>query len=318
MDRPREPLPTRVEATPSLPPEYATRSTPGLDALGADAHRRRPALPSTVTSACCWPGPTAINLTAIREPAAVAIAHVVDSLSGVAVLRERGVDRFIDLGLRRRLPGPAARGGPARGAALLLEPVAKKAAFLSAVAAATGLAGDGRGGAGPRRGAGRRCRASRPLAGGHRPRRRPASAELVELAFPLLAPGGVPRRLEARRPRAELAAAERAIDALGGGIDRGPAGRGRPGSTAIAWSSSRARGRVPGRLPARPGVAQAPAMVSDTLLDWTACASPCSPTSMQPARPRCRPRQCRCRSTPSGTSATSSATAPSPTASSTA
>ena len=34
MDRPREPLPTRVEDTPALPPAYDDALDAGLDALG--------------------------------------------------------------------------------------------------------------------------------------------------------------------------------------------------------------------------------------------------------------------------------------------
>ena len=130
MDRPREPLPTRVEDTPELPAEYDAR---------ARGRARRPALTLSPAARAAIDGHVrlllawteAINLTGIREPAAVATAHVVDSLSGVGVLRERGIDRFIDLGSGGGYPGlPIAAALPA-ARALLLEPVAKKAGFLS-------------------------------------------------------------------------------------------------------------------------------------------------------------------------------------------
>ena len=46
-----------------------------------------------------------INLTAIRDPEAVAIGHVVDSLSALPVMRERGLRRFVDLGSGGGFPG---------------------------------------------------------------------------------------------------------------------------------------------------------------------------------------------------------------------
>jgi 16S rRNA (guanine527-N7)-methyltransferase len=159
---------------------------------------------------------TAINLTAIREPGAVALAHVVDSLSAVGVLRDRGIDRFIDLGSGGGYPGiPLAVALPATRA-LLVEPVAKKARFLSVAASAVGMAGTVETAA---------VRAEAlALDGRHRGRwpavtaRAVASfAELVELTFPLLAPGGVLVAWKRSALAGELAAGQRAIAALGGG-----------------------------------------------------------------------------------------------------
>ena len=139
MDRLREPLPTRVEDTPELPAAYDTALGAGLDALALTlSPTARAAIDGHVRLLLAWT--VAINLTGIREPAAVATAHVVDSLTGVAVLRELGIERFIDLGSGGGYPGlPIAAALPA-ARALLLEPVAKKAGFLSAAANATGLA----------------------------------------------------------------------------------------------------------------------------------------------------------------------------------
>lgn len=164
----------------------------------------------------------AINLTAIREPAAIATGHLLDALAAVPLLRARGVDAFVDLGSGGGVPGlPVAIGLPA-SRALLVDSIGKKVRFLAtaiealvaadllepdrveAVAArAETLAVD-------RRHRGRwpavLARAVAPL------------AELAELAFPLLVEGGV---LVAWKRRTsldeELAALEAALPALGGG-----------------------------------------------------------------------------------------------------
>ena len=80
----------------------------------------------------------------------------------------------------------------------------------------------------------------------------PASPELVELAFPLLEPGGCLVAWKRGDLDAELAAAERAIDALGGGsIEVRPvAVDGLDGHRLIVATS---RGRVPPGYPRDPG-----------------------------------------------------------------
>ena len=78
----------------------------------------------------------AINLTAIRDPAEVAIAHVLDSLTAVPLLRAMGIDAFVDIGSGGGLPGlPLAIALPARRA-LLVESTGKKARFLETAVAA--------------------------------------------------------------------------------------------------------------------------------------------------------------------------------------
>ncbi len=215
MEIPRKPLPTRVDETPDLPPAYGTALRQGLDALGiglgADVHA---AIDGHVRLLLAWT--TAINLTAIREPGAVALGHVIDSLSAVPLLGERGIDRFVDVGPGGGFPGlPLAAALPA-ARAVLAEPIGKKAAFLGTVIEAVGL----------QRSAEAVAVRAEALAGDRRHRGRwPAVtaravaglADLVELAFPLLVPGGILVAWKRGDLAAELPAAERAVDALGGG-----------------------------------------------------------------------------------------------------
>jgi 16S rRNA (guanine527-N7)-methyltransferase len=193
-----------------------------------------------------WTG--AINLTAIRDPAAVAVAHVVDSLSAVALMRQRGIDRFVDLGSGGGYPGiPLAAVIPAERA-LLLEPIAKKAGFLSTVAAATGLEPAVEAAA---------VRAEALATDARHRGRWPAVtaravaglAELVELAFP----GGCLIAWKRGDIAPEMAATDRAIAALGGGsvAVRPVAVAGLDGHHLVIAT---ARGRVPSAYPRDPGV----------------------------------------------------------------
>jgi 16S rRNA (guanine527-N7)-methyltransferase len=142
---------------------------------------------------------------------------VLDSLTAVRPLRARGIDRVVDLGSGGGFPGiPLAAALPA-DRALLVDSIGKKARFLATVVGATGLGG---------RAAVEAAR-SETLAAGSRDRGRwPAVtaravaplAELVELALPLLEPGGsliawkAASAIDGGGP--ELAAARRAIAAL--------------------------------------------------------------------------------------------------------
>jgi 16S rRNA (guanine527-N7)-methyltransferase len=215
VDRSREPLPTLVDDTAPLPGAFGEALDAGLDALSLTlAPSVRASIEGHARLLLAWTA--AINLTAIRDPAAVALAHVVDSLSAVATLRERGVDRFVDLGSGGGFPGiPIAAALPA-ARALLLEPIAKKARFLAVAAAATGLEPTVE--AAPIR--------AEALARDERHRGRwPAVtaravaslADLVELAVPLLAPGGTLVAWKRGEIDLELAVADQALGALGGG-----------------------------------------------------------------------------------------------------
>ena len=163
----------------------------------------------------------AINLTAIREPAAIAVRHVVDSLAAARVLERRGprggsVRGLLDLGSGGGYPGiPLAAVLPVERA-LLVESVGKKAAFLETAVAGTGLA--------PRVAVAKERAEALARDARHRERWPAvtaravgALAELVELAFPLLLPGGVLVAWKRGPLDEEIAAARRALAGLGGG-----------------------------------------------------------------------------------------------------
>ncbi|HEX8940181.1 MAG TPA: 16S rRNA (guanine(527)-N(7))-methyltransferase RsmG [Candidatus Limnocylindrales bacterium] len=210
----REPLPTRVEDLPSLPAAYAETLDAGLAGLGLDLPAPvRAAVDDHVRLLLAWTA--AINLTAIRDPEAVAREHVLDSLAALPLLRARGVDRLLDLGSGGGYPGfPLAAALPARRA-LLVDSVAKKARFLETAIAAIGLTG--RVDVATRRAEelarDRRERARWPLVTA---RAVAPLAELVELGLPLLAQGGLLLAWKREPLDAELAAAEPSVAALGG------------------------------------------------------------------------------------------------------
>ncbi len=117
------------------PPRTTTPSTPGStgSALVLTAAQRA-AIDGHVRLLLAWTA--AINLTAIRDPGEVAVAHVLDSLTAVPLLRSAGIDAFVDLGSGGGLPGlPLAIALPARRA-LLVESTGKKARFLETAVAA--------------------------------------------------------------------------------------------------------------------------------------------------------------------------------------
>ena len=209
----REPLPTRVDLTPSLPPEYDAVLERGLHTLGVRlGPDERRAIDGHARLLLAWT--QAINLTAIRAPAAVAREHVLDSLSALPLLRGRGVEGVLEIGSGGGYPGiPLAIGLPGRS--LLVESVGKKARFLEVVVNAIGL--------GQRAAvAGARVEA---LAGeeGHRgwqavvARGVASLAELAELGMPLLRVGGVLVAWKRTPIEAEIGCAGSAIATLGGG-----------------------------------------------------------------------------------------------------
>ena len=242
----REPLPTRVQDTAALPPAFGHALGRGLAELGLVLDPpARAAIDGHARLLLAWTA--AINLTAIREPTAVATGHVVDSLTAVRWLRASDAVRVLDVGSGGGYPGlPIAAALPA-AAVTLLEPIAKKATFLRTVVEATGLAV---------RVAVVTARAEDLAAD---PDRRATwstvtaravgpTADLVELAFPLLARGGALVVWKRGDLDAELAAARRTIDALGGGTleVHDVAVDGLPGHRLVVATRT---GRVPDQYP---------------------------------------------------------------------
>jgi 16S rRNA (guanine527-N7)-methyltransferase len=212
-----------------LPADFHDALDGALTALGITLpDAARAAIDGHVRLLLAWNG--AINLTAIRDPASIATRHVVDSLTGLAVLRARGIDRFVDLGSGGGFPGiPLAAALPA-DRALLIDSIGKKVRFLATAVAAIGLDGQV---------ASEAIRAEALAFGagdrGHWPavtaRAVAPLAELAELALPLLRPGGVLvawKRGDPADPGAlggELNGARLALGAIdpGGRIDVVPA-----------------------------------------------------------------------------------------------
>lgn len=218
MSHRRDPLPTDVRTLPVLPAEFDSILDTGLRALQLDVGPvERAALLDHVRLLLAWTA--AINLTSIRDPAAVAREHILDSLTAVPLLRSHGATDVLDLGSGAGFPGiPIAVVLPARRA-LLVESVAKKARFLSTAVEALGLgprvavqAGRAEELAANRRQRGRwQAVVARAVAG---------MAELAELGLPLVARGGLLVAWKRGKLDDELSAAAGAIDVLGGGPPR--------------------------------------------------------------------------------------------------
>lgn len=215
MSQGREPLPTHVRDLPALPTPYHDALARGLGELGLELDpAARSAIDDHVRLLLAWN--PAINLTAIVEPASVAIEHVVDSLSALPWLRMHGVTSLVDLGSGGGYPGLPLGAALGASRVALVDATAKKARFLDVVVEAMGL------GSRVRVYAERAEALARDPA--HRGRQQAvtaravaALADLVELAFPLLAPGGSLLAWKRGDLREELAGARRAMDALGGG-----------------------------------------------------------------------------------------------------
>ena len=214
--RDRAPLPADPSLCPPLAPTTVARFDAGCAALGLGdlPPGARDAILGHLRLLLAWTA--AINLTAIRDPDAAMTGHLLDSLAAVPLLREAGVTRFLDLGSGGGYPGlPLALALPA-AAALLVDSIAKKAAFLQVAVVAAGVAD---------RVVVAAARAE-ALAVDRRQRERwPAVTvravaplpELVELAFPLLVPGGLLLAWKRAGLDDERARALAAVAALGRG-----------------------------------------------------------------------------------------------------
>jgi 16S rRNA (guanine527-N7)-methyltransferase len=158
----------------------------------------------------------AVNLTSIRDPRTAVAAHVLDALSALPLLRERGVRALLDLGSGGGYPGlPLAIALPAERA-LLVDSIGKKARFLATAVAGLGLA-DRVSVAAERA----ETLAADPRHRGRWPavtaRAVASLADLIELGFPLLTPGGMLVAWKRSEIGPERDRAMPALAALGGG-----------------------------------------------------------------------------------------------------
>lgn len=215
-DDPRVPLPSRLSEVPPLPDAARDIVRDGLAALALDDPDGAllAALEGQLRLMLAWT--EAINLTAIRDPEDAARLHILDSLAAVPILRERGVDAFVDIGTGAGYPGlPLAVALPARRA-LLVDSVAKKVRFVAMAIAALdagdrveawpGRAEDlGRDSAHRGRWPGVVVRAVSDL------------ADIAEVALPLLDVGGVFIAWKREPVDAEVSAARARIGDAGGG-----------------------------------------------------------------------------------------------------
>lgn len=230
-------LPARIEDTAPLPAAYHEELERGLHTLGVALHpTQRAVIDGHARLVLAWTA--AINLTAIREPAAVARMHVIDSLAGLmdvagewplqGAASAQGdspepVLRILDLGSGGGYPGIVLAAMLPEASVVLADSVAKKTRFLGTAIGATGM--DERVAAVTSRA---EALATDPT---HRSRYDVVAAravgslaELVELSLPLLRVGG---RLVAWKRGdlegalgVEIDAGRRASDAIGGSEPR--------------------------------------------------------------------------------------------------
>ncbi len=293
LDRPRDPLPTRVQDLAPLPDGVrATTLDAGPRALGLDPRARRARPRSTPTCASCSPGPrpstSRPSATRPTSPGSTSWTRWPPCRTSRAPRDRRGCWTSGPAAGSRacRSPRPSASDR-----ALLVDSVGKKVRFLRTVVEATGL---------ERRVAAEQARAE-ALARDPRDReawpavtaRAVASlAELVELGLPLVAPGRRARRLEARARSTRSSTAPRApCAALRAGPvavvrrrrprPRGPPPRHRPARRAASTPASRATRRsvVGGPSDAVRRRRPAPALAPPLRYPPPRCASPSSPTS---------------------------------------
>ncbi len=146
-----------------------------------------------------------VNLTAITDPAEVAVKHFVDSAA--AVLRVDSGDRVLDIGSGAGFPGLVIKLLVPDSTVTLVDAVRKKASFLAHVIGLLGLSGI----------QARHVRAEDLAAEADRWDRVVCRAvadlpEIIRLARPLLAPGGRIIALKGRLSDAELAGAREIAD----------------------------------------------------------------------------------------------------------
>ena len=229
----RAPLPTDPRQGPALGADFRTALEAALTALELDLGMGlRTAIESQVRLLLAWN--EAINLTAIREPAAIALEHVADALAALAPLAKAGVDArpaLVDLGSGAGYPGlPLGLALPA-GRVTLVDSIGKKARFLQVAGDAALAAMTAAGEPVPELEVVADRAEAMARGGRHRGQHDVVTAravgplsELAELALPLLRPGGLlvawKREGGASDPLGrELADADRLLPSLGGAIE---------------------------------------------------------------------------------------------------
>lgn len=226
----RSPLPTDHRTLPALPASYRTTLEACLRALdlrlspGAQA-----AIDAQARLLLAWSG--SINLTALRTPEQIAREHIGDSLAALPQLRGERHDGLLDIGSGAGYPGlPLALALPVRRVALV-ESTAKKARFLEVVGQAARALLEEHGEAAveieviaerAERLAGMGHVAAWPIVTARAVAR---FDRLVELALPLLSPGGLllawKRDDGSGALQKELASAARALGR--GAVENAPA-----------------------------------------------------------------------------------------------
>ncbi len=134
----RAPLPTDPGLCPTIGPDFTLALDAALGSLGIELRPSvRAGIEAHVRLLLAWN--VAINLTAIRLPAAIALDHVADALTAMAIVRAMDIGErpaLFDLGSGAGYPGlPLGLALPA-GRLTLVDSVAKKARFLQVAGAA--------------------------------------------------------------------------------------------------------------------------------------------------------------------------------------
>jgi len=205
----------------SVAPERSDAAAPPFSQLAEEARRLGLALTSAQLAVCeryateLVERNRTVNLTAITEPAAIATKHFLDSFTALAAREWTGRERVVDVGSGAGFPGLALRIAAPGVRLTCVESVGKKARFIEEITEVLGLrdvevrnerAEDlGRSPAGRGRFDVATARAVGSL------------AECVEYLLPLLRVGGEAIVWKGR-VESEMAAAQRALTALGGSL----------------------------------------------------------------------------------------------------
>ena len=197
----------RMASDPALQAKLAATLTDGARAVGCalDADRQRMLLDYLMLLAK-WN--RVYNLTAVREPHAMLIQHLLDSLAVIAPLRRRVGDmptRLLDVGSGAGLPGLVIATMLPRVDVTCVDTVGKKVSFVREAAGALGLRN-------LQAVQGRVEALSAPLFDVITARAFSSLAELAALTRALLRSGGVWMAMKGREPVDEIAAVPADID----------------------------------------------------------------------------------------------------------